>query len=96
LVGLIEDGYRCVVISVLVEAAMSVRLGISAALTVILATGGSLAAGPTDAALLDAARAANWSSVRLLPSKVPQREAVNVADAYGKTRAGEDPMAPFQ
>jgi len=64
---------------------MSVRLVIRAALILMLATGSGWAAGPGDAALIDAARAANWSSVRLLLSKGLQREAVNATDSDGST-----------
>src|SRR6185295_7778667 len=67
------------------EAAMSVRSAISAVLVFILATGVGLAAGANDAALLDAARAANWASVRSLLSKSPTREAINAADEDGST-----------
>src|SRR5262249_7455198 len=78
-------GMVTVVISVLREAAMSVRLVINAALILVLTTGASFAAGrgPTDTALVDAARAADWSSVRALVSKGLQREAVNAADTDG-------------
>lgn len=64
---------------------MSVRLVISASLALILATGASLTAATADAALLDASRAANWSTVRLLLSKGAQREAINATDEDGAT-----------
>jgi len=64
---------------------MSVRLVISAIVFLLPAAASLLAAGPTDAALLDAARAANWDSVRSLVSKGLQREAVNAADSDGTT-----------
>jgi ankyrin repeat protein len=58
---------------------------IRAVLVLMIATGASLTAAPADTAVLDAARAANWSSVRSLVSKGLQREAINATDADGTT-----------
>jgi ankyrin repeat protein len=64
---------------------MSVRLLIGAVLILSFATGTTYAAGPADGALIDAARAANWTSVRTLVSKGLQRDGVNAADSDGTT-----------
>src|SRR5207253_1506577 len=68
------------------EAAMSLRLVIHAFLILVFAAGTSLAAGAGDVAVLNAARAANWSDVRSLISKGLPVESVNAADSDG-TRA---------
>ena len=62
---------------------MSVRFGINAVFVLVLATGASFAAGAGDAALLDAARSANWNSVRSMVSKGLTRDSVNAADSDG-------------
>ena len=64
---------------------MSVRLVTGAVLILKFATGASFAAGPADAALIDAARSANWTSVRALVSKGLQRDVVNATDSDGTT-----------
>src|SRR5262249_52007437 len=66
------------------EEPMVVRLVITATLVLMLATVASSAA-PADTAVLDAARAANWSSVHSLVSKGLPRDTVNAMDADGST-----------
>ncbi len=62
---------------------MSIRLVISAFILLIVTAGASMAAGGGNTAVLDAARTANWDSVRTLVSKGLTKENINTADTDG-------------
>jgi uncharacterized protein len=62
---------------------MSIRLVSSSLILLFLTAGISFAAGGANTAVLDAARTANWDSVRTLASKGLTKESVNTADSDG-------------
>lgn len=62
---------------------MSIRLVNCAFILLIVTAGASIAAGGANTAVLDAARTANWDSVRTLVSKALTKESVNTADTDG-------------